>query len=274
MNALSSTPASSAGASPSIDVRPMHLPRLLRAYLMEARFEFVRMTRAPIFVVPMLLLPPLLYLLFGVLMGAAPGAPTAPQLGNILFVGFSVFAVLGPALFGVGCPLAGERDQGLLRLKRAMPVPTGAYLLAKVLMAMAFAAIAAGSIAVIALIGGRITLSVAQVAAIVAVLIAGTAPFCALGLFIGTRVSGSAAPGVTNLAYFPMIYLAGLFFPLPKVLQPWAVIWPTFHLSRIAQAVGHVPIVAPHSALISVVVLIALSIVFGGTALRRLSRIG
>lgn len=272
MNAISS--ASDAVPYPSFDVPPMHMPRLLRAYLMEARFEFLRMTRAPIFVVPMLLLPPLLYLLFGVLMGAAPSARTPLQIGNLLFVGFSVFAVLGPALFGVGCPLAVERDQGLLRLKRAMPVPAGAYLLAKVLMAMAFAAVAASSIALIGLIGGRITLPVPQVAAIVAVLVAGTVPFCALGLFIGTRVSGSAAPGVTNLGYFPMIYLAGLFFPLPKVLQPWVVIWPTFHLSRIALAVSHVPIVTPHGPVFSVLVLIAISIVFGGAALRRLSRVG
>jgi ABC-2 type transport system permease protein len=254
--------------------QPMRLTRVLRAYLMEARFEFLRMTRAPIFVIPMLLLPPLLYFLFGVLMAASPDTHAPAQVANFLFVGFAVFAVLGPALFGVGCPLAVERDQGLLRLKRAMPVPTGAYLLAKVLMAMAFAAIAAGSVALVALIGGKITLSVPQVATIVAVLVAGTVPFCALGLFVGTRVSGSAAPGVTNLAYFPMIYLAGLFFPLPKALQPWAVIWPTFHLSRIALAAGHLPIVTAHGPVFSVAILVGITILFGGAALRRLSRVG
>ena len=51
--------------------------------------------------------------------------------------------------------------------------------------------------------------------------------------------SGAAAPGVTNLVYFPMIYLAGLFFPLPHTLKQWAVIWPTFHLNRVALAATH-----------------------------------
>ena len=47
---------------------------------------------------------------------------------------------MGPALFGVGCALAVERDAGFLRLKRALPAPGGAYLIAKMVMGMVFAA--------------------------------------------------------------------------------------------------------------------------------------
>jgi ABC-2 type transport system permease protein len=252
--------------------------RVLRAYLMEAKLEFVRMTRAPIFVIPMLLLPPMLYYLVGVLIVGSPESHTPPAISNVLYSGFAVFAVLGPALFGVGCSLAVERDQGLMRLKRAMPVPTGAYLIAKVLMAMGFAALAAGSIAVVALLAGKLTLSVAQVAAITAALVAGVLPCCAIGLFIGTRVSGAAAPGVTNLVYFPMIYLAGLFFPLPHTLRQWSVIWPTFHLNRVALAAAHLAVpasVEPHvDPGVSLAVLVAVTVVFGGLALRRLARAG
>ena len=67
------------------------------------------------------------YLFFGVLL-AAPAIAKNPGVGDYLFSGFSAFAIMGPALFGVGCSLALERDAGFLRLKRALPAPGGAYL--------------------------------------------------------------------------------------------------------------------------------------------------
>ena len=67
------------------------------------------------------------------------GSRQEPGVANYLFSGFSVFAVMGPALFGVGCVLAIEREAGVLKLKRALPAPGGAHLIAKATMAMVFA---------------------------------------------------------------------------------------------------------------------------------------
>ena len=275
MNAVAVSPLDIVPSGSRVDRQAMHRARVLRAYLTEIRFELVRMMRAPVFVIPMVVLPPALYFLFGVLIaGASPDARAHPEIANFFFTGFATFAVVGPALFGVGCGIAMERDQGLLRLKRAMPAPAGGYLLAKVAMATIFAALAAGSVAVVALLAGKITLSVAQVATVVGVLVAGTLPCAALGLFIGTRVSGTASPGVMNLVYLPMIYLSGLFFPLPKSLQTWAVIWPTLHLNRLALAAAHLPVPGAFDPRLSAIVLIAVLLVFGTLALRRLARVG
>jgi len=258
-----------------VDSHVMSFTRVVRAYLTEIRFEILSMMRAPVFVIPMVLLPFALYFLFGVVIsGASPDASKHPEIANFVFIGFATFAVVGPALFGVGCGLAMERDQGLLRLKRAMPAPAGGYLLAKVATATIFAAVASSTVAVVALLAGKITLSGAQVATIVAVLVAGTLPLSALGLFIGTRVSGTASPGVMNLVYLPMIYLSGLFFPLPKGLQSWAVIWPTLHLNRVALAAAHLPMPGSLDPRLSAIVLVAITLVFGGLALRRLARVG
>lgn len=257
----------------------MGTTRLIRAYLMEAKLEFTRMARAPIFVVPFLLLPVLLYALFGIAMGtpesgAHLSAAAAANVTNFMFAGFATFAVLGPALFGVGCPIALERDQGLLSLKRALPAPPGAYLVGKVLMQLAFAALAAGLLAAAALLGGKLALSAGQVWTLIGVLVAGTIPFCAIGLFVGTHVSGAAAPGITNLLYFPMLYLSGLFFPLPKVLARWAPIWPTFHLNRLALAASGATHLAPADRWMSIAILLAITGLFGAIALRKLARRG
>jgi hypothetical protein len=108
------------------------------AYAVETRYECLRMLRAPGFAIPFLGLPVLRYLLFAVvLFGAA--VRNDPAAGAFLFTGFTVFGVVGPGMFGFGMVLAIEREQGLLRLKRALPSPPAAWLLARMLMAMLFA---------------------------------------------------------------------------------------------------------------------------------------
>jgi ABC-2 type transport system permease protein len=262
---------------------------VLRAYLIEVKLEMLRFSRAPIFVIPILVLPIGLFLLFGVLIagamtsgGPAPGTPPpssswagyAFNLANFMFVGIVTMAVVGPAMFGLGPVLAMERDQGLLRLKRAQPAPAGAYLIAKVVMQLAYATLSASAVAVIALLDSKVTYSATQVWTFVAVLAAGNIPVCAIGLFIGTRASGTAAPGFAHLVYFPMLYLSGLFFPLPPSLAAWAVVWPTFHMTQLAYAAAGVKQLAFIPPSLSVAVLLGFTVIFGGLALHKLARTG
>jgi ABC-2 type transport system permease protein len=255
----------------------MSIPRVLRAYLVEAKFDFLSALRAPIFVIPFLVLPVALFLLFGVVMTPPEHAAEhakAADAGLFLLAAFSSFAILGPSLFGVGCPIAVERDAGLLKLKRALPAPPGSYLIAKVLMQLAFAAIGVTAVAIMAGLTGKLTMSLSQLCAYDAVLVAGTIPICAIGLFIGTHASGTAAPGLTNLIFFPMMYLSGMFFPLPKFLQPWAIVWPTFHLNQVAFAAAGITQFRFFEPLMSLAALIGVTVLFGGLALRRLARVG
>ena len=212
---------------------PMSAGRILRAYANEVKYESLRMLRAPGFSIPFLLMPVPVYLFFGVLL-AAPAVAKNPAVANYLFSGFSAFAVMGPALFGVGCALAVERDAGFLRLKRALPAPGGAYLIAKMVMGMVFAAAAMILLVVAALVAGKISLTASQLAIMAVVMIVGSIPFAAIGLFIGAYTSGAAAPAFANMLFLPMLWLSGLFIPLPKFLESWAVIWPAFHLNQVA----------------------------------------
>jgi len=111
--------------------------RVLGAYLEEARSECLRYMRNPGFMLPIMLFPAMFYLLFGVLMARSNGAEAA----RYLLASYGTFGVMSPGLFGFGVSLALERDGGLMALKRALPMPPGAYLLGKMLMAMAAAAV-------------------------------------------------------------------------------------------------------------------------------------
>jgi ABC-2 type transport system permease protein len=238
------------------DTPAMPRSRLVGTYLEEARSECLRYMRAPGFMLPIMLFPAMFYLLFGVLMAKSNGADAA----RYLLASYGVFGVMSPGLFGFGVSLALERDGGLLTFKRALPMPPGAYLLGKMLMAMAAAGVVVVLLMTIALSLGHVTLSPLQAIALLLTGMLGVLPFCALGMFVGTLIKGQGAPGMLQLVYLPMSFMSGLWFPLPmlpKFLQQIAPVWPSYHLDMLALAavgmnkgplLGHVLVLAGFAA--------------------------
>ena len=125
-----------------------------------------------------------------------------------------------------------------------------------------------------ALLVGKITLSATQLTIMTLVMTVGALPFAALGLFIGAYVPANVAPAIANVIFLPMMWLSGLFIPLPKFLEPWAVIWPAFHLNQVALGAAGVSEFSFMPPAISAGVLLAFTVVFGGLAIRRLARKG
>jgi ABC-2 type transport system permease protein len=243
--------------------------RIVGAYLAEARSECLRYMRAPSFMLPIMMFPGLFYLVFGVLMAQSSGAEAA----RYLLASYGVFGVMSPGLFGFGVSLALERDGGLLTFKRALPMPAGAYLLGKMLMAMAAAAVVILFLLMLSQLA-HVALTPMQAGALVLTGVLGVLPFCALGMFVGTVFKGQGAPGILQLIYLPMSFLSGLWFPLPtlpKFLQQIAPIWPSYHLDKVAMAavgLNSEPLL-PH-----VLVLVGFAAGFLLLATRRLRRYG
>lgn len=246
--------------------RPARSP--WRAYWNEAHYEFIRLWRTPAFSLPALLFPAMFYLLFGVLMGR----------GNIhaatfLLANYGVFGVMGVALFGFGVVLAEDREHGLLTLKRALPMPRGAYLVAKMAMALLFAAIVSLLLMLLAAGMAGVALAPTQWLMLFVINALGVLPFAALGMWLGTHFSGSSAVGVINMVYLPMSFLSGLWMPLsmfPGVFTTLAPLWPAWHLSQIALKV--IDADAGRPWVLHVAVLAAVTAAFFFLALRRLAR--
>ncbi len=243
--------------------------RVLGAYVEEARSELRRYLRNPGFLLPIILFPNVFYIMFGILLNHGNA-----DAGRYMLASYSTFGVMAPGLFGFGVSLALERDSGLLTLKRALPMPPGAYLLGKMLMAVCVAAVVGALLLALALGVAQAPLGAAQVAQLLLVDALGVLPFCALGLLVGTLLKGQGAPGLLNMIYLPMAFLSGLWFPLsimPKFLQQLAPIWPSYHLNALAlSAVG-----VNHAArLPHVLVLLGFTVAFLLLAARRLRRYG
>jgi ABC-2 type transport system permease protein len=249
----------------------MSTGQLLSAYLAEAKFESLRMFRVLGFSISFLVLPAALYLLFGVVL-FGDAVRNDPAAGKFLFAAFAVFGVMGPGMFGFGATIATEREQGLLTLKRALPAPAGSYLLAKLLMTMLFALIVMATMIPAALLLGHLPLTFAQCASVTAISMFGSLPFCAIGLFIGTRASGKAAIAFVNLIYVPMMHVSGLFYPLPKFLRTISPVWPTYHLQQLVFAALGMP--SYGKTTIHIAVLAGVTVLLTAFSIRRLARVG
>jgi ABC-2 type transport system permease protein len=244
--------------------------RVIAAYLEEIRTECLRYLRTPSFLLPTLLFPTVFYLMFGIFLGHANG-PDAPRF---FLAAYGTFGVMAPGLFGFGVSLAMERDNGLMTLKRALPMPPAAYLLGKMVMALMVAAVVIVLLLAMAVLLAHVPLSLGQIITIFFTCVFGVLPFCAMGLFVGSLIKGQGAPGAINLIYLPMAFLSGLWFPLsilPKVLQQLGPVWPSYHLNQLAlDAVG----LGQGEALTHVTVLAIYTVFFTVIAARRLRRYG
>jgi ABC-2 type transport system permease protein len=248
---------------PPVSVAGIHW----RCYWLEAKYEFLRQLRTPAFALPALTFPVLFYVLFGALL-TMPGGGAS----TYLLVTYGVFGIMGPALFGFGVALAMDRDMGLLKLKRALPVPPGALLLAKTAMAMMFGVVITAMLMAVAIGVAGVQLTPAQLATLAVVNLVGVLPFCAIGLWIGTLVGGQAAVAIVNLVYLPMAFLSGLWMPLsilPDVVARLAPLWPSYHLSQVALKV--IDADAGGALWVHVLVLLAFTVVFFFLAGRRMS---
>src|SRR5689334_11837518 len=207
-----------------------------RVYRTEAKYEFLKTLRQPAYVVPTLTFPILFYVMFGIAFGGKQ-AVGAVNMATYLLATYSTFGVMGASLFGFAVGVAMERGFGWLQVKRASPMPPLAYLFAKVVMSTIFSAILVTGLFVIGTFFGGVHLSAPKFLLFAGTMIAGSLPFCALGLAIGCYAAPNSAPAIVNVLFLPMSFCAGLWLPLPllpKFLQNLAPFLPPYHLAQIA----------------------------------------
>ena len=217
----------------STAVVAVHSPMM--PYVKETKYEFLRLLRARSFSISTIGFPLSFYLLFGVV--AAGSGPESAERAAYLLATYSVFGLVGSSLFGGCSTISNERRRGWLELKQASPMPPAAYLLAKLLTAIAFGVIIFGVLLFFGTTMGHVHFTAEQLAKLLMTVILGVFPFASLGILLAQVVPPNAGIGFVNLIYLPMSFLSGLWFPLkglPHWMQTIAPIWPTWHLGQLA----------------------------------------
>jgi ABC-2 type transport system permease protein len=218
--------------------QPTTLSRNLRIFLTEARYEFVRLLRTRAFSLSVIGFPVIFYLFFGLIMNRGEHIGGV-SVAKYMLAGYAVFGMAGAALFGIGGGLASELSTGWLELKRASPMPPLAYLVAKCCSAAAFGLVIVSLLTLLGVTVAHVSITLPEFARMMALTLVGTIPFACLGMVIALLVPFNAAPGVINMIYLPMSFCGGLWIPimmLPHLLQKFALLLPTYHLSQLVLA--------------------------------------
>ena len=209
--------------------------------LAQIRSELRMRWRLPAFSASNLLLPVVLFSFFGLPFAGRTG-PRGLDIGVVLLISFSAYAVGQVMVYGFGIGVAMERGQKIDVLMRATPLPPGVYLAAKVVVAMLFGLLATLILFTYAGVVGGIRVAPSVWVSVIARLLAGSVPLIALGFAIGYVAGPNAAPAVVNLVYLPLAFASGLFLPpeqLPVFVQRVAPYLPTYHYAQLAwNAIG------------------------------------
>ena len=174
--------------------------------------------------------------IFLIMLGATNGTQTISYLGNITndqyyVPGFIAYGIMAACFSMLTSNLVSRRETGLLKRLRLTPLPAWA-LLSSIFLSTAIVALVQ---AAVLLVIGRFGYGVAlprQWLAFVVVLVVGIACFTAMGVAISSVIPNQETAGpVTSVAFFVLLFLSGLWFPLAphSGLEKFSAFFPVRH---------------------------------------------
>jgi ABC-2 type transport system permease protein len=197
--------------------------------------EIVTARRNMEYVVGLVIIPALLYSMFG-LPNDSTWVPDGSTFSTIAVGSFVAYGVVSLAIFTFVDELAKERGRGWIRTLRATPVRFGSYLLAKLCMAAVYSLLIVVVLAAVSVPTGASSLGLASWLTIAALGVGGVVLFGTVGMAVAFLVRPRSATTIANLLFLPLAFCSGFFFPLsevPGVIREVAPVLPTYHFGRI-----------------------------------------
>ena len=170
-----------------------------------------------------------------------------------------VFTLTTTTLAMLISSVVSQRELGILKRRRATPLPASAIVVSQSLTVILMAIAA---VAVLLLVAGVVfgtTVPLAGVPTLIAGVLFGSAAFCGLAYALSTFVdSADSAQPLIQLVMFPLFFISGVWVPtsqLPDWLQTVAAIFPVEHVADLVHrsfvgAVGLGPVLTDVGALI------------------------
>ena len=196
--------------------------------------------REPLGLIGTLIIPVVLFLVLGRMMGpdTTPGAPPEGEIFNVAIL--AALAIAVSAVISLVAIISIYREGGILKRLRATPLSPVTILGAHVFVKLAFTV---GSLALMVAVGRRIipgALDVNLLSFTVAVVLS-TLSILSMGFVIASVVpTARFAQPITAAFLYPMIAVSGLFFPievLPTVPRFVAAVLPTTHAVSLMQGI-------------------------------------
>lgn len=192
----------------------------MKLLLMQCKVEMLRILRNPYYVFWSLLMPILFYFIFTKV--ANTGVPDQGEWQARYLMSMTVFSVMGSSMMTLGIRLVQERTQGWSTLMRITPLPDSIYFIGQMVGQTIIHVFAIAVIFTAGALINHVSLSVSEWVLSGLWILAGSAPFLAIGTLVGTMKKVDTASAVSNVIYMVLAITGGLWMPLeimPKLMQ-------------------------------------------------------
>jgi ABC-2 type transport system permease protein len=207
----------------------------VRLVLHQARYDllgFLRNRQARFFT---LILPLLFLVIFVSVFGNHRVGPEHVKASTYYVPGLSALAIIAASFVNLVISLTAAREAGVLKRRRATPMPAWALIAARTLTAMAISLVVMTVLLLVGRFAYGVRLPSSTIPGVLLTAVVGSATFCILGYAITTVIgSEDAAQPMVQAIMLPLYFISGVFIPnvnLPTWLQDVAKIFPVQHLS-------------------------------------------
>ena len=203
----------------------------MRGILSLTRLEIMRVRRNRRYLIFTVGFPVVLYLLLGRQVTALAYGIAFPAY---YMIAMGMFGAFSGALTGNAQRISQEMKDGWIRQLRLTPLPANAYVISKILVAMATTV---PSITIVLLLGrfyGNVNLPVWQFLVIAITIWFGSTIFAALAVALGYRYQPDQVQPIAIAVYFVFAILGGLLFPINGGLRKVGEFTPTYDAVKIA----------------------------------------
>jgi ABC-2 type transport system permease protein len=208
---------------------------VIRLVLHQARFDlvaFLRNRQSRFFT---LILPLVFLVIFVSVFGNNRIGPENVKASTYYVPGLCALAIIAGSFVNLVISLTALRESGVLKRRRATPVPAWVLIAGRALTAI----VVALSVMTVLLLIGRfaygVRLPAGTLPAVVITAVAGAITFCCLGYALSTAIhSADAAQPMVQAIMLPLYFISGVFIPnvnLPGWLRDVAEVFPVQHLA-------------------------------------------
>jgi ABC-2 type transport system permease protein len=174
---------------------------------------------------------------FLVLLSSTAGSSRIKDLNNMRLVvyyvaSFSAYGIMSACFSNLSISLVVRREMGLLKRVRLSPLPTWVMLGAIFVNALIISVLQLVVLFAIGKFGYHVGLP-HNVVALAVALVAGVICFTALGIGVSTVIPNQEAAGpLVSIVFFILLFLSGLYYPIPKgsLLARVSGIFPVRHM--------------------------------------------
>jgi ABC-2 type transport system permease protein len=184
------------------------------------------------------LMPLIFLVIFGAVFGSGtiqvPGGEVDPK--QYYVPGLGTLGIVSAAMVNLVITVTTQRDSGVLKRRRATPVPAWVLIAGRSLSCVVIALATVAILVAVGIVAYGVDLPVARVPALILVVAVGSAAFCCLGFALAAviRSADSAVP-VVQAIVLPLYFISGVFVPadqIPGWLLGVADAFPIRHLAE------------------------------------------